>query len=396
MRRRGGCRAGNRRHTAGRGLRHLYIRLDRPTERGRDRTSSVTNLVLRRIENLRRAGSDRVYQDFPWPLMLRSRKSGWLCLPGRLWSSAPAKCNMPGRPCRDCCASRGYGLVVRSTLLAMMEDDVPSLRLLILGGEQCPQNLVERWCRPGRRMVNTYGPTEATVIATYADCAPGKPVTIGRPVPNYHAYILDDNLASGGGRQQRRTLLGRHRPRAGYVGLPEVTRAKFVANPFTSHGGYPLATLQDGRSGSLHARPAKSNSWPGRFASQAPRLSHRTVGNRERAAGMSGRVGRSRNAAHRQPSHRAVGGLPCAGAGATLNEDSIRRPLAHCGCRFSWCRPCWKRSKCCRRWPAAKSTARRCPRLARRRQNELARASLPATNLRPRSPRFGNRCSRRR
>src|SRR6266704_4041321 len=69
------------------------------------------------------------------------------------------------------------------TLLSMLAEDVPTLRLLILGGEVCPDRLVERWARPGRRIVNTYGPTEATVIATYADLSPGKPVMIGRAVP---------------------------------------------------------------------------------------------------------------------------------------------------------------------------------------------------------------------
>src|SRR5207247_3533600 len=68
------------------------------------------------------------------------------------------------------------------TLLSMLAEDMPSLRLLILGGEVCPDRLVERWARPGRRMVNTYGPTETTVIATYTDLTPGKPVTIGRAV----------------------------------------------------------------------------------------------------------------------------------------------------------------------------------------------------------------------
>jgi amino acid adenylation domain-containing protein len=67
------------------------------------------------------------------------------------------------------------------TQLAMMTEDVPSIRLLILGGEACPPGLVERWARPDRRMVNTYGPTEATVIATCGELSPGRPVTIGRP-----------------------------------------------------------------------------------------------------------------------------------------------------------------------------------------------------------------------
>ena len=69
------------------------------------------------------------------------------------------------------------------TLLSMLEDDLPTVRLLILGGEACPADLVTRWARPGRRMVNTYGPTEACVIATAWECAPGKPVTIGARAP---------------------------------------------------------------------------------------------------------------------------------------------------------------------------------------------------------------------
>ena len=56
------------------------------------------------------------------------------------------------------------------TLLAMLEEEVPTLRLLILGGEKCLHGLVTRWWRPHRRMVNTYGPTEATVVATARTC----------------------------------------------------------------------------------------------------------------------------------------------------------------------------------------------------------------------------------
>ncbi|MFE7032003.1 non-ribosomal peptide synthase/polyketide synthase, partial [Streptomyces sp. NPDC057621] len=43
---------------------------------------------------------------------------------------------------------------------------LPHLRTLIVGAEACPADLVERWA-PGRRMINSYGPTEATVVATW-------------------------------------------------------------------------------------------------------------------------------------------------------------------------------------------------------------------------------------
>ena len=80
------------------------------------------------------------------------------------------------------------------TLLSMLEEDIPILHLVILGGEVYPENLLTRWARPGRRMVNTYGPTETTVTATYSDLTPGKPVTIGRPLPGYRVRILDETL----------------------------------------------------------------------------------------------------------------------------------------------------------------------------------------------------------
>ncbi|EPN13789.1 amino acid adenylation, partial [Pseudomonas syringae pv. actinidiae ICMP 18804] len=54
------------------------------------------------------------------------------------------------------------------TLLALFSEDVPSLRLINLGGEMCPESLVERWATPNRQMFNTYGPTEATVSASLA------------------------------------------------------------------------------------------------------------------------------------------------------------------------------------------------------------------------------------
>lgn len=77
------------------------------------------------------------------------------------------------------------------TLLSMLEKDVPTIRLLILGGEACPRNLVIRWSRPGRRLVNTYGPTEAPVNATFADLSPDRPVTIERAIPGCDIRLCD-------------------------------------------------------------------------------------------------------------------------------------------------------------------------------------------------------------
>jgi non-ribosomal peptide synthetase-like protein len=122
------------------------------------------------------------------------------------------------------------------TLLSMMEGDVPGLRLLILGGETCSNQLVARWARAGRRIVNTYGPTEATVIATYTDVSPNQPVTIGRPVRGYHIHILDDELRPVRPGQTGEICIGGAGVARGYVGLPAETRRRFVADPFATAG----------------------------------------------------------------------------------------------------------------------------------------------------------------
>jgi non-ribosomal peptide synthetase-like protein len=77
------------------------------------------------------------------------------------------------------------------TLLATLEDDLPALRFLLVSGESCPRDLIARWHRPGRRFLNVYGPTEATVTATWTVVHPGRPVTIGVPLPTYSVVILD-------------------------------------------------------------------------------------------------------------------------------------------------------------------------------------------------------------
>ncbi|HWH70543.1 MAG TPA: amino acid adenylation domain-containing protein, partial [Candidatus Sulfotelmatobacter sp.] len=114
------------------------------------------------------------------------------------------------------------------TLLAMMDEDVPSLRLLILGGEACPPELVKRWWQPRRRLVNTYGPTEATVIATYAECHPERPVTIGRPLPDRFACIVNERLEPVADSSPGELCLGGMGLARGYLGRPELTREKFI------------------------------------------------------------------------------------------------------------------------------------------------------------------------
>ena len=118
------------------------------------------------------------------------------------------------------------------TLLSLFGSDVPSLRLVIVGGEACPPGIVERFTKNGCRLFNSYGPTEATVVATIAEMKAGVPVTIGAPIPNYTAYVVDENLNPVPQGQQGELLLGGPGIAPGYLERPELTAQKFIANPF--------------------------------------------------------------------------------------------------------------------------------------------------------------------
>ncbi|MGD7001482.1 Pls/PosA family non-ribosomal peptide synthetase [Corynebacterium halotolerans] len=65
------------------------------------------------------------------------------------------------------------------------------VRLLIVGGEACSQELVERLATADREMWNTYGPTEATVVASAQQLHPGQPVGIGLPLAGWDLVVVD-------------------------------------------------------------------------------------------------------------------------------------------------------------------------------------------------------------
>ncbi|MDT9155940.1 AMP-binding protein, partial [Escherichia coli] len=85
-------------------------------------------------------------------------------------------------------------------------------------------------------LFNTYGPTEATVVATAAEMRPGQPVTIGGPIPNYSVYVADEALNLLGLGEQGELLIGGPGVAGGYLKRPELTAEKFVANPYPSDG----------------------------------------------------------------------------------------------------------------------------------------------------------------
>lgn len=114
------------------------------------------------------------------------------------------------------------------TLLATIPRDLPLIRNLLVGGEACPRELVERWARPGRTILNTYGPTEATVTATWGELLPGRPVTIGRPLPTYSVVILDEARGLVPRGEVGEICIGGRGVARGYVGRPDLTADRFI------------------------------------------------------------------------------------------------------------------------------------------------------------------------
>ena len=130
-----------------------------------------------------------------------------------------------------------------------------SLRLVIIGGERALPELVSAWQKhvdPQVRLVNTYGPTESTIVATMyrvpgsAKAGPAlREVPIGRPIPNAQVYLLDrflnvvpigvpGELHIGG------TGLARE-----YLNQPELTAEKFIPNPYSTEPGARLYKTGD-------------------------------------------------------------------------------------------------------------------------------------------------------
>jgi non-ribosomal peptide synthetase-like protein len=127
---------------------------------------------------------------------------------------------------------------------------LPNVRLIITGGEACSKELMARWATNGRRFFNTYGPTEATVIATYKEYGATAAstnsvhrVTIGRPLPNYQCYVLDEHLnLLPPGALGELVIGGVSVSRVGYLNLPDKTRSVFKPDPFRpgKSDNYPL------------------------------------------------------------------------------------------------------------------------------------------------------------
>ncbi|WP_082248787.1 non-ribosomal peptide synthetase, partial [Burkholderia pseudomallei] len=135
---------------------------------------------------------------------------------------------------------------VPSMLQAFLEDEgaargCGSVKRVMCSGEALPPSLVKRFyrCLPDARLHNLYGPTEAAVDVTAWACDAeegGASVPIGRPIANTRIYVLD-----GYGQPVPRGVagelyIGGVQVARGYLNRPELTRERFVDDPFVAGG----------------------------------------------------------------------------------------------------------------------------------------------------------------
>lgn len=141
----------------------------------------------------------------------------------------------------------------------------PSLRLVIIGGESALPERLAMWQKQigsRVRLINTYGPTEATIVTTACDLTPSQeqePVSlnpidhkviaykapIGRPIANVSVYVLDRNLQPLPVGVPGELHIGGDALARGYLNRLELTAEKFIANPFDKNGGSRLYRTGD-------------------------------------------------------------------------------------------------------------------------------------------------------
>ncbi|MEU4091796.1 non-ribosomal peptide synthase/polyketide synthase [Streptomyces sp. NPDC026673] len=154
----------------------------------------------------------------------------------------PSERRVPGPPLADYANAHGITfMILPPALLAAMPDDVhlPAEATLLAGTERVSPELVGRYAR-GRMMFNAYGPTEATTNSTLGLCDPDIPagtiVPIGVPDPGTRAYVLDARLRPVPAGVAGELYLGGAGLARGYLGRPDLTAERFVADPFGEPG----------------------------------------------------------------------------------------------------------------------------------------------------------------
>src|SRR5256885_5156862 len=122
----------------------------------------------------------------------------------------------------------------------------PTLHTIIAGGETSSAATAARWSR-GRRLFNTYAPTEATVYATAMQCVEGEARVppLGWPISNMQIYLLDERLQPVPIGITGEIHIGGVGLARGYFNHPRLTAERFIPDPFSRKPGARLYQTGD-------------------------------------------------------------------------------------------------------------------------------------------------------
>jgi amino acid adenylation domain-containing protein len=170
-----------------------------------------------------------------WELVMALCQGAALCL-------GPPRTVLTGENLRDVITTnRVTHATLPPVLLASLPESsvLDSVDTLIVAGDSLSNALASRWAR-GRKLINAYGPTEATVCTTmyfYRGKHGAANVSIGRPLPNTRVYILDDQGQPVPVAVIGELYIGGAGLAQGYFNRPELTAEKFVPDMFSGSPG---------------------------------------------------------------------------------------------------------------------------------------------------------------
>lgn len=129
-------------------------------------------------------------------------------------------------------------MTIPPSALAVLPDAMlPDLNTLIVAGEACSMDIASRWAN-GRRFFNAYGPTEASIWATVAECADVQATpSIGSSIINVQVYVLDERLEPVPVGVPGEIYIGGVGVARGYCNRPDLTAERYLPDPFSSAPG---------------------------------------------------------------------------------------------------------------------------------------------------------------
>lgn len=112
----------------------------------------------------------------------------------------------------------------------------------LCGGEALSETLASWLLGRTAALWNMYGPTETTIWSTCEQVKPGEAITLGRPIANTRVYVLDAALQLVPVGVAGRLFIAGEGVARGYLGRPELTTSRFLADPFS---GVPGSRMYD-------------------------------------------------------------------------------------------------------------------------------------------------------